>query len=75
MREAYNNYKKLNISSSDLNFVGSQRVIRTFHQFQTCEVSQNISLQIIPYVLTGSGERFVGKKAIIKLGKLGDAVT
>jgi hypothetical protein len=38
-------------------------------------VSQNRCLQITPYVLTGSGERFVGKKAIIKLGKLGDAVT
>jgi len=73
MRKASINYQKQSIPSMDPNFVGTQRVIRAFQEFQNREVPGGI--QITPYVLTGSGECFVGKKAIIKLGNLGDAVT
>lgn len=75
MRKASINYQKQSIPSIDPGFVGSQRVIRAFQEFQNLEVPRGSCLQITPYVLTGSGECFVGKKAIIKLGNLGDAVT
>ena len=74
MRNASLEYKKQKISPTNLNHVGSQKVIKTFQEFQSLEVSEGKSLQIIPYVLTGSGERFVGRKGIIKLGNLSEVV-
>lgn len=75
MRNASSDYQKQIISPGSLDFVGSQRVIRTFQEFQNFEILQRKCLQITPYVLTGSGEHLIGKKAIIKLGNLGDVVT
>lgn len=75
MKEAHNNIQKRNIAPSDPVFVGSQRVIKAFQEFQKLEVPKDKCLQITPYVLTGSGEYFFGKKAMIKLGNLGDVVT
>lgn len=74
MENASINYQKQNISSDSLEFVGSRRVIRTVQEFQKSLDNQGKQLQITPYVLTGSGERFIGRRAFIKLGKLGDAV-
>jgi hypothetical protein len=75
MREASINYQRRSISPSVPGFVGSQRVVRAFQEFQKLEIPKGECLQITPYVLTGSGEYFFGKKAVIKLGNLGDAVT
>jgi len=75
MRQASINYQEQSISLSTPGFVGKQRVIRTFQEFQKLEISQEKCLQITPYALTGSGERFIGKKAIVKLGNLGNATT
>ncbi|MBE9205475.1 hypothetical protein IQ244_02790 [Nostoc sp. LEGE 06077] len=74
MREASINYQKQSISPLTPGFVGSQRVIKAFQEFQKFEISKEKCLKIVPYVLTGSGEYFFGKKAIIKLGNLGDVV-
>ncbi|MBD2415381.1 hypothetical protein FACHB389_18205 [Nostoc calcicola FACHB-389] len=74
MRNASVNYQKQSISLDSLEFVGSQRVIRTFQEFQKSQDSQGIQLQITPYVLTGSGEYFIGKKALIRLGNLSEAI-
>lgn len=70
MRRAAIDYQKQSVSPC----FGSKRVIRTFQEFQKLEIPQEKSLQITPYVVTGSAERFVGKKAVIKLGNLVDAV-
>lgn len=75
MREASINYQKRSISPSAPGFVGSQRVVRAFQEFQKLEIPKGKCLQITPYVLAGSGEYFFGKKAMIKLGNLGDAIT
>lgn len=75
MRDAAMHFQKRNISPTDPDFVGSKRVIKVFHEFQNLKNSENKYLQITPYVLTGSGEVFIGKKAYIKLGYLGDAVS
>lgn len=74
MKAAYLNCQKQEISSDNLHFVGSQRLKKTCEEFQKLEDRQGKNVQIIPYVLTGSGERFVGRKAHVKLGSLGDAV-
>jgi len=74
MREAAINSQHRSISPSAPGFVGSQRVVRAFQEFQKLETLQEKCLQFIPYVSTGSGEYFFGKKAIIKLGNLGDVV-
>jgi hypothetical protein len=74
MREASINYQKQSISPNTPGFVGSQRVIKAFQEFQKLEIPKDKCLEIVPYVFTGSGEYFFGKKAIIKLGHLGDTV-
>ncbi len=74
MRDAAFNYHEQNISPDSLDFVGSQRVIKTLQEFEKFENHQGKCIQITPYVLTGSGEHLVGKKSIIKLGVLGSAV-
>lgn len=74
MKEASINYQRRSISPNAPGFVGSQRVVRAFQEFQNFEIPKGKCLQITPYILTGSGEYFVGKKAIVKLGNLGDAV-
>ncbi len=68
-------YQEQSISPSTPGFVGKQRVIGTFQEFQKLEISKEKCLQIIPYVITGCAKRSIGKKAIIKLGNLGDAAT
>lgn len=73
MKTAYLNYQKQEISADDLHFVGSQRLKKTCEEFQKLEDRQGKNVQIIPYVLTSSRERFVGRKAYVKLGTLGDA--
>lgn len=75
MRDAAINLQERNIPSTDLDFVGSKRVIEVFHEFQGLEKSKGKQLQITPYVLTGAGEVFIGKKANIHLGHLGNAVS
>ena len=67
MKAAYLNYQKQEISSDNLHFVGSQRVKKTCEEFQKLEDRQGKNVQIIPYVLTGSGKRFVGRKSCAKL--------
>ncbi|MBN3947214.1 MAG: hypothetical protein HWQ38_12350 [Nostoc sp. NMS7] len=74
MKEASLSYQKQKISSDSLDYVGRQRLIKVCQEFQKLQDSQGKNLQIIPYVLTGSGERFVGKKFYVKLGILGDAI-
>lgn len=74
LRESFNNCQKQSISSTDLNFVGSQTVIKIFQEFQSLEASQGQFLHITPYASTGAGKRFVGRKAIIRLGILGEAI-
>jgi hypothetical protein len=74
MKESCQNIKKQSLSSSNLNF-GNQRLIKTFQEFQRCENQQKIYLQITPYCLTGSGERFIGCKSLIKLGNLKDSIS
>ena len=74
MRAAYFNYQNQEISPESPHFVGSQRLKRTYEEFQRLQERQGSNLQIIPYVLTGSGERFVGRKACVRLGILSDAV-
>lgn len=74
MRKASINYQERSISPSAPGFVGGQRVVRAFQEFQKLEIPKGKCLQITPYVLIGSGEYFFGKKAMIKLGNLGDAV-
>lgn len=74
MKTANLNYKKQDISSDNLHFVGSQRLKKTCEEFQKLEETQGKNVQMIPYVLTGSGERFIGRKAYVKLGTLGDAI-
>ena len=74
MKTAYRNYQKQEIPADNLRFVGSQRLKKTCEEFQKLEDRQGKSVQIIPYVITGSGERFVGRKSCAKLGTLGDAV-
>ena len=56
MKETANSYKKQRISPSDINFVGSERVIRTFQIFRSLELMEGQYLQITPYIMTGSGE-------------------
>lgn len=73
MKAASLNYQKRRISPESLDFVGSERLIKTCQKFQKLQDSQGKYLQIIPYVLTGSGNRFIGSEASIKLGSLGDA--
>jgi len=53
---------------------GYRRVINAFNEFQKLEHIQGKYIQVTPYILTGSGERFVGKKSIVELGNLGDIV-
>jgi hypothetical protein len=74
MRESSVNFQKRSISPGSTDFVGSQRVVRAFQEFQKLETPRGKCLQINPYILTGSGDHFFGKKAMIKLGNLGDAV-
>lgn len=74
MKEAYINIQAKKISPSAPGFVGSQRVIRAFQEFKKLEIPKGEYLQVTPYVLTGSGKYFFGKKAIIKLGNLGNVV-
>lgn len=74
MKAASLNYQKQQISPESLEFVGSERLTKTCQEFQKLQDEQGKNIQIIPYVLTGSGERFVGRKAYVKLGILGDAV-
>jgi hypothetical protein len=75
MREASNNYQNRTISSTSPEFVGSQRLIKTFQEFQKCEMPPGKCLKITPYVFTGCGKYCIGKIANIKLGNLGDVVT
>lgn len=74
MKTTYLNYKKQEISPESSEFIGSQKLKKTCEEFQKFEERQGENIQIIPYVLTGSGERFIGRKAYIKLGILSDAV-
>lgn len=74
MKAAYRNYQNQEISSDNLHFVGRQRLKKTCEEFQKLEERQGKSVQLIPYVVTGSGARFVGRKGCAKLGTLGDAV-
>ncbi len=74
MKAAYRNYQKQEISSDNLHFVGRQRLKKTCEEFQKLEERQGKSVQLIPYVVTGSGECFVGRKGCAKLGTLGDAL-
>lgn len=74
MREASIAYQQQSISPYNADFVGSQRVIKAFQNFEIIEMPQGKCLQITPYVLTGSGEHITGKKTIITLGNLGDAI-
>nr|MDZ8016523.1 hypothetical protein [Nostoc sp. SerVER01] len=74
MRKAYIAYQQKSMSPNNADFVGCQRVIKTFQEFQNFEMPQGKRLQITPYVLTGSGEYITGKKTIITLGNLGDAI-
>ncbi|MEH2367388.1 hypothetical protein [Nostoc sp.] len=74
MREASIAYKQQSMSPTSADFVGSQRVIKAFQEFQNLEMPQGKRLQITPYVFTGSGEHITGKKTIITLGNLGDAI-
>ncbi len=74
LKDASLNYQKQNISPDRLDFVGSRRVNIILQEFYKSLDNQGKQLQITPYVLTGSGDRFVGRKAFIKLGKLGNAV-
>lgn len=74
MREASIAYLQQSMSPSNADFVGSQRVIKAFQNFEIIEMSQGKCLQITPYVLTGSGEHITGKKTIITLGNLGEAI-
>jgi hypothetical protein len=75
MREASTNYQKRTISSTSPEFVGSQRLIKTFQQFQNCEIPPGKCLKVTPYVFTGCGKHCIGKIANIKLGNLGDVLT
>ncbi|MBA3922778.1 MAG: hypothetical protein H0X31_14210 [Nostocaceae cyanobacterium] len=74
MKAASLNYQNSRISSESLDFFGSERLIKTCQQFQKLQDNQGKNLQIIPYVITGSGERFISRKSCVKLGSLGDAV-
>lgn len=75
MRTAYTVCQQRDISPDSPDFVGSQRLIRAFHEFKNLETPTGKNLQIIPYVLTGTGDYFFGKKSTIKLGHLGDLGT
>jgi hypothetical protein len=74
MREASINCQNRNISQNYPGFVGDQRLIRAFQEFSILENRQERTLRVTPYVLTGSRAYAVGKKAIIKLGNLGEAL-
>jgi hypothetical protein len=74
MRKASINYQKRSVSPESSDFFGAERVFNAFQEFQSLEIIKEKCLQITPYVLTGSGEYFVGRKAIIRLGNLGDTV-
>ncbi|MEH2354748.1 hypothetical protein [Nostoc sp.] len=74
MRETSIAYQQKSMSPTNAEFVGSQRAIKAFQEFQNLEMPQGKRLQITPYVLTGSGEKITGKKTIITLGNLGDAI-
>lgn len=74
MKAAYRNYQNQEISSDNLHFIGRQRLKKTCEEFQKLEDRQGKSVQLIPYVVTGSGECFVGRKGSAKLGTLGDAL-
>ncbi|MEH2342270.1 MAG: hypothetical protein V7K22_11480 [Nostoc sp.] len=74
MRETSIAYQQKSMSPKNAEFVGSQRAIKAFQEFQNLEMPQGKRLQITPYVLTGSGEKITGKKTIITLGNLGDAI-
>jgi len=60
-------YREESISSSNADFVGSQRLIKAFQNFKILEMPQGKILQITPYVLTGSGEHITGKKQLSHL--------
>jgi hypothetical protein len=75
MREKSNSFQEQNLSSESSHSFGAKRVIDTFQEFQNLEITKKNILKIIPYVLTGSNERFTGKKATIKLGNLLDTVS
>ncbi len=74
MKAEFLSFSSQELSPESLNYFGSSRLIRTYQEFQKIQDCQGKHVQIIPYVLTGSGERFVGKKAYVKLGSLGDTV-
>ena len=74
MKARYLNYQERKISPESSDFVGSERLIKTCQEFQKLQDGQGKYLQITPYVLTGSGKRFIGSKASIKLGSLGEIV-
>ncbi len=74
MRNSFLHIQQRNPSSNSLGF-GNKRLIKTFQEFQRCQVQEETHLQIIPYILTGSGEYFTGSKSIIKLGDLGDTIS
>lgn len=74
MRSVAAIYQASNVSSKSRDF-GSQRAINAFQEFQKLEIRQGESLQISPYVLTGSGESFLGRKVVVKLGSLNDSIT
>ena len=74
MKKACQNIEKQILSSTSLGF-GDQRLIKTLQDFQRHENQQKMYLQATPYCLTGSCERFVGHKSLIKLGHLKDSIS
>ena len=75
LREASINYRSRKIVPDNPNFFGSNRVIRIFQACEKLQDSKGLTLHIIPYAVTGSGERFIGSKSRILLGSLGHTVS
>lgn len=73
MRSSYHQLKNKDLPPEHQDFVGSQKLIRAFEEIQAFEDGSNC-LRITPWAMTGSGKRFVGKKAVIKLGPLAEAI-
>ncbi len=59
MKTANLNYKSRIYLPDNLHFVGSQRP-KNLRRVPKLEETQGKNVQMIPYVLTGSGEQFIG---------------
>ena len=74
MKTKFINYQERKASPESSDFVGRERLIKTYQEFQKLQNNQGKYLKITPYVITGCRNCFIGSKASIKLGSLGDAV-